>query len=114
MDTPQLIALIVVALVILAVIIVFRRRIALTLKAWGIDLTLEGENEGKSQPAALTPPAGVEVEDIEVTDGGLLVYILRGVDDIHSTKNPETISKRLSPDQSRPQSRSQKLLSAGA
>jgi len=72
MDTTQLIALIIVALIVLAVIIAFRKRIALTLKAWGIDLTLEGENE--DAPSMTSPaPAGVEIEDVESTDGGLLI-----------------------------------------
>ena len=65
MDTPSLIALIIIALVILAVIIAFRQKISLTLKAWGIDLGLKAENPAPQPPVqpATSAPAGVDGVD---------------------------------------------------
>ena len=78
MDTLSVIALIVIALVILAVIIAFRKKISLTLKAWGIDLGLAAENyqpdQAKVKPTPLAPPpppAGMRLENIESTAGGV-------------------------------------------
>ncbi len=79
MNTTQLIALTIAALIILALIIAFRKRIAVTLKAWGINLSLEGENETKNTaappdtPPDTPPPAGVSVKDAKSTEGGLLI-----------------------------------------
>lgn len=71
MDTLQLIALIVVALVILAVIIAFRHKLVLALKFLGIDLKVEAANEAR--PETSPPSAGVRVTDVRSTSGGLLV-----------------------------------------
>jgi len=75
METLQVIALIIVALVILAVVIAFRKRITLTLKSWGLDLSLEAENETSkadtpAQPAAT--PAGVRARQLKSKRGILI------------------------------------------
>lgn len=78
MDTLQILALIVVALIILAVIIAFRRRIALILEGWGFRINLSAENADprpKVKEASQPPSsaAGVSLTDVESTGGGLLV-----------------------------------------
>jgi hypothetical protein len=78
MDTLQLLALIIVALIILAVIIAFRRKIALILEGWGFRINVSAENadprpEEKEASQPPSPSAGVSLTDVESTGGGLLV-----------------------------------------
>ena len=80
MDTLSVIALIIIALIILALIFAFRKKISLTLKGWGIDLGVEAENHKPEQnqvkptppaPPAPVQPAGMCLENIESTEGGV-------------------------------------------
>jgi len=86
-DTYQLIALIVIALIILAVIIAFRKKIVLALEFLGIKLNVEAENEPEQPPEPPAPPAGVSVEEVEA-EGGLLV------DEGHSDTGPGVAVKK--------------------
>lgn len=48
MDTLQLIALIIVALIVLAAIIAYRRKLKVALKFLGINLDVEAENKART------------------------------------------------------------------
>jgi hypothetical protein len=71
MSNLQVIALIIVALVILAVIIAYRKKLVLMLRFFGINLSVEAENEPQQRAAA--PPAGVRLKDAKASEGGLLI-----------------------------------------
>lgn len=74
MDTLQLIALIIVALIVLAVIIAYRRKLKVALKFLGINLDVEAENEAvptNREPPATTP-AGVRARNLKSKKGILI------------------------------------------
>jgi hypothetical protein len=80
MDNLQVIALIVVALVILAVIIAYRKKLAVILEFFGVKLNIEAENEPRQEVdssaagplAADSSPAGVRLKKAKTT-GGVLI-----------------------------------------
>jgi hypothetical protein len=107
MDNLQVIALIVIALLILAVIIAYRKRLAVLLEFFGIKLNIEAENEPRQEVASsaaapLAPdssPAGVRLKKAKTT-GGVLIEEGRSqtgsgidVEDVEAGKEGITIGK---------------------
>jgi hypothetical protein len=81
MNNLQVITLIVIALVILAVIIAYRKKLVVILEFFGIKLNIEAENEPRQAvdspaadpPAADSSPAGVRLKKAKASEGGLLI-----------------------------------------
>jgi hypothetical protein len=71
MDLLQVIALIIVALLILAMIVAYQKRLVVALKFLGINLGVEAENEAGQKPGVA--PAGVRARQIKSTEGGILI-----------------------------------------
>ena len=76
MDTLFVVALIVVVLLILAVIIAYRHKLAFVLDFFGIKLNVQAENEPaniETKSSATPSPAGVDIEGVKSSGGGLYV-----------------------------------------